>query len=216
VIHLDHFRTGPERDAQTALAGAKHFSGSHSQTESARRSPATLTQVRRFTLDTSCVIAAVGGEPASNQIEELVELARSEKIGIVITSGFEVDQRRATDERRQANLEWLTRAPILPMPGPFRLGMSHLGGPDVLTDDDIPAVDETIARIVLPKEMKPANAPTKRMQDVHHLTAHYMAKCDAFVTLDDDDMLRKRAELESKVGIVIVTPSEAVAMARNG
>jgi hypothetical protein len=28
-------------------------------------------------------------------------------------------------------------------------------------------------------------------------------------------MIRKRAELRSKVGIVIVTPSEAVAMARN-
>ena len=33
--------------------------------------------------------------------------------------------------------------------------------------------------------------------------------------LDHDDMIRKRAELKSKVGIVIVTPSEAVAMARN-
>ena len=51
--------------------------------------------MRRFTLDTSCIIAAVGGEPASNQIEELVDLARSGKIGIVITSGFDVDQRTA-------------------------------------------------------------------------------------------------------------------------
>jgi hypothetical protein len=169
--------------------------------------------VRRFTLDTTCIIAAVGGEQGSNQIEELVELARSGKIGIVITSGFEVDQRRATNERRQANLEWLGRAPILPVPGPFRLGMSHLGGPDVLTDDDIPAVDEAISTIVL--GMKPKEAPTKRMQDVHHLTAHHMAKCDAFVTLDYDDMIRNRDELKSKVGIVIVTPSGAVAMARN-
>lgn len=61
----------------------------------------------------------------------------------------------------------------------------------------------------------PGEAPTKRMQDVHHLTAHYMAKRDAFVTLDDDDMIRKRADLKSKVGIVIVTPAEAVALARN-
>jgi hypothetical protein len=158
----------------------------------------------------------VGGEPASNQIEELVERARSGKISIVITSGFEVDQRRASDEKRRANLEWLARAQILKVPGPFRLNMSYLDGSDVLTNDDIPAVDEAIAKIVLPKEMEPANAPTKRMQDVHHLTAHYMAKCDAFVTLDHDDMIRRRAELKSKVGIVIVTPSEAVAMARNG
>ena len=177
--------------------------------------PATLTQVRRLGLDTSCILAAVGGESAGNQIDELVELARSGKIGIVITSGFEVDQRKASNEKRQANLEWLARAQVLKVPGSFRLGMSYLGGPDVFTDDDIPAVDEAIAKIVLPKAMKPDNAPPKRMQDVHHLTAHHMAKCDAFVTLDHDDMIRKRAELKSKVGIVIVTPSEAVAMARN-
>jgi hypothetical protein len=168
--------------------------------------------VRRFTLDTSCVLAAVGGEPASNQIEELVELARSGKIGIIITSGFDVDQRRATDTRRQANLEWLARAQILPAPGPFRFDMSHLGGPDVPTEDDIPAVDEAIAKIVV--GMTPEETPAKRMQDVHHLTAHHMAKCDAFVTLDHDDMIRKRADLKSKVDIVILTPSEAVAMAR--
>jgi hypothetical protein len=164
-------------------------------------------------LDARCVLAAVGGKPASKQIEELVELARSGKIGIVITSGFELDQRRATDKRRQANLEWLARAQILPVPGPFRLGMSHLDGPDVLTEDEIPAVDEAISTIVV--GMTPADAPPKRMQDVHHLTAHHMAKCDAFVTLDDDDMIRKHADLKSKVGIVIVTPSEAVAMACN-
>jgi hypothetical protein len=169
--------------------------------------------MRRFTLDTSCIVAAVGGEPASNQIEELVELARSGKIGIVITSGFDVDQRTATNERRQANLEWLARAQILQVPGPFRFDMSHLGGPDVPTEDDIPAVDEAISTIVV--GMTPADAPSKRMQDVHHLTAHHMAKRDAFVTLDDDDMIRKRADLKSKVGIVILTPSEAVAMARN-
>jgi hypothetical protein len=120
--------------------------------------------VRRFTLDTSCIIAAVRGEQGSNHIEELVELARSGKIGIVITSGFEVDQRRASNERRQANLEWLARARILPVPGPFRFDMSTFNGLDVLTDDDIPAVDEVISKIVLPKGMKPENAPTKRMQ----------------------------------------------------
>jgi hypothetical protein len=169
--------------------------------------------VRRFTLDTSCIIAAVGGGQGSDQIEELVELARSEKIGIFITSGFEVDQRNATNERHQANLEWLACAPILPIPGPFRLGMSHLGGLDVLTDDDIPAVDEAIAKIVVGKT--PGEAPTKRMQDVHHLTAHPMAKCDGFVTLDQKDMIRKRDELKSELGIVILTPSEAVAIARN-
>jgi hypothetical protein len=172
--------------------------------------------MRRLTLDTSCVIAAVKGEPAASDIEELVELARSGQIDIVITSGFEVDQRRASDERRRANLEWLSRAPILSVPGPFRFDMSTFNGPDVLVDDDTAEVDKVISTIVLPKGLKPENAG-KRMQDVHHLTAHHMAKRDLFVTSDDDDMIkkRKRKRLRSEVGIVVLSPSEALALARN-
>ena len=120
--------------------------------------------MRRFTLDTSCVIAAVSGGPAASD-EQLVELARSGQIEIV-TSAVEVDQRRASNERCRAALQWLGRALILQVPGPFRFDMSNPSGLDVFTEDDIPAVDEAISKIVQPKEMTPANAPTKRMQDV--------------------------------------------------
>jgi hypothetical protein len=175
--------------------------------------------MRRFTLDTSCIIAAVKGEaaePAARDIEQLAELARSGQIEIAITSGFEVDQRRASDERRRANLEWLSRAPILSVPGPLRFDMSTTDGPDVFIDDDTAEVDKAISTIVLPKGLQPENAG-KRMQDVHHLIAHYMAKRDVFVTSDDDDMIkeRKRERLQSEVGIVVLSPSEAVALARN-
>jgi len=169
--------------------------------------------MRRFTLDTSCIIAAVNGEPAAIDIEQLVELARSSKIEIVITCGFEVDQRRASSERRRANLQWLAHAEILSVPGPRRFDMSTFDGPDVLIDDDTQDVDEAIAKIVLPRGLKPENAG-KRMQDVHHLTAHYMAKRDIFATGDHDDMIRKCSELKSKVGITVATPSEAVDLAK--
>jgi hypothetical protein len=36
---------------------------------------------------------------------------------------------------------------------------------------------------------------------------------DAFVTSDDDDMLKKRADLQARTGIVVVNPAEAVQMA---
>jgi hypothetical protein len=180
--------------------------------------------VRRFSLDTSCVLAAVNGEPASTDIEQLVKLARSGKIEIVITSGFEVDQRRAAGAKRQANLEWLACAPISPVPGPFRRDMSTFDGPDVFLDDnDTSDVDEAITKILIPEHLRPPNVrmedlqkASKRMQDVHHLTSHHMSKGDAFVTLDDDDMIRKRTELKAMVGIVIVTPSEALSLARSG
>jgi hypothetical protein len=171
--------------------------------------------MRHFTLDTSCVIAAVKGEPAAPDIDELAELARSGQIHIVITSGFDVDQRGASDERRRANLEWLSRRPILAIPGPFRWEMSYFDGPDVFIDGDTADVDDAISEIIV--GVKPGDARSKRLQDVHHLTAHYMAKRDVFVTSDDDDMIkkRKRDRLRSEVGIVVVSPSEAVALARN-
>jgi hypothetical protein len=170
--------------------------------------------MRLFTLDTSCVIAAVNGEPAASDVEQLVALEQSGQIELVITSGVEVDQRRASNERRQATLEWLAQAQILSVPGPFRFDMSTFDGPDVWGDDETADVDKVISTIVLPKGLQPENAG-RRMQDVHHLTAHYMAKRDVFVTLDDDDMIRRRGELKAKVGIVVATPSEAVALARN-
>jgi hypothetical protein len=201
-------------DAGFALAAAAGSVVGRADTASARwRYRCEDLAMRLFTLDTYCVIAAVKGEePAGSDIDQLVELARSGQISIVITSGFEVDQRRASEERRRANLEWLSRRPILSIPGPFRLGMSRLGELDELVTEDIAAVDKAIAEIVLPKGLKPENAG-RRMQDVHHLTAHYMAKRDFFVTGDDDDMIRKRTQLKSEIGIVIATPSEAVALA---
>ena len=72
---------------------------------------------------------------------------------------LEVDQRRASDERRRANLEWLSRPPILAAPGPLGFDMSNFNGPDVWVEDDTPAVDEAIFKILLPKVVNPECAP---------------------------------------------------------
>jgi hypothetical protein len=49
--------------------------------------------------------------------------------------------------------------------------------------------------------------------DVQHLVAHLIAGHDAFVTSDKKDMLKKRAELRTRTGIVVVNPAEAVQLA---
>jgi hypothetical protein len=108
-----------------------------------------------FTLDTSCVLAAVNNETAGHYVEQLVEFARAGEIAIAITSGFEVDQRRASDEQRRANLEYLSRAQVLQVPGPFRFEMSTFDGPDVLADDNIAQVAKAISAIVLPRGRMP-------------------------------------------------------------
>jgi hypothetical protein len=53
----------------------------------------------------------------------------------------------------------------------------------------------------------------RKVNDVQHLTAHLIAGHYAFVTSDDDDMLKKRADLQARTGIVVVNPAEAVQMA---
>ena len=53
----------------------------------------------------------------------------------------------------------------------------------------------------------------QKVTDVHHLNRHMMAGHDAFVTSDHDDMLKKRADLRARIGIVVVSPAEAVQMA---
>ena len=53
----------------------------------------------------------------------------------------------------------------------------------------------------------------RRINDVHHLTAHLMASHDAFVTRDKHMVSEtKRDALRLDVGIVVVTPEEAVRM----
>jgi hypothetical protein len=166
-----------------------------------------------FTLDTNSVIAAANKEPDGPSVDRLVELARAGMIAIARTSGFEADQRKASPEQRRDNLDYLSQTPILKVPGPLRLGPDYeFFNGDVFIDDDTQHVDEQISQIVL-EGKKPEDAG-RRMIDVHHLTAHVMAGHDVFVTRDKH-MIKKRTQerLRSDVGIVVMTPPEAVARA---
>ena len=144
-------------------------------------------------------------------IDRLVELARAGQITLAITSGFEVDQRTASEERRRANLAYLSERPVAAIPGPFRFDVSTFNGPDVVIEDDVARLDEVIKKIVLSGSTTAVGAGRK-IKDVHHLTAHRMAQHDIFVTDDVDDLVKKRERLLSEAGIVIRTPQEAVAL----
>ena len=178
----------------------------------------------RLTLDTNCVIHAAQAQPCGLQVNELVDLARDSRIGLWITEAFIVDQERAPTEQHQRNLAWLSqRSTIGRIPGPFRLGYSTLGGPDVLTGDYTPAVDALLCEILLPDRLQAErldeNDATviakwrQKVTDVQHLTAHRMAGHDAFVTSDYHDMLRHRQTIRRRTGIVVVEPLEAVQLA---
>jgi hypothetical protein len=144
----------------------------------------------------------------------------------VITTAFTVDQETASQENRQRNIQWLSQRPIIGMVrGPFRLDYSQLNGADQLVSQEQQAVDEIIREIILPQASKAKNlweedetAKEKRrrkVSDTQHLAAHFIADHDAFVT-DDRDMLaeNKRKALREQIRIVVVSPVEAVEIAR--
>jgi hypothetical protein len=167
----------------------------------------------KLTLDTNCIIAAAQGERDGVHVDQLAELARAGRIMISVTSGFAVDQRTARPEFHQANLAYLATMPVLRVPGPFRFDMSFLNGEDVFIDEDTADLDKRLRGIILG-----GNVPlvaSKKMNDVHHLTAHHMAGNDVFVTSDGDDMVKKkkRERLRVEAGIIVKTPEEAVALA---
>jgi hypothetical protein len=166
----------------------------------------------RLTLDTSSVIHGAQGQHYAAQIDELVKLARNGQVGLWITSAFAVDQERAPADKHQRNLAWLSERPLIgSVPGPFRFDYSGLDGPDGAPNDDAIAADATLCGILLPG--RAATASRRKITDVHHLTAHFMAGHDAFVTSDQDDMLHKREVIRQRTGIVVVDPGEAVQMA---
>jgi hypothetical protein len=151
--------------------------------------------VLRLTLDTNCVIHAAQAQPYGPQVDEVVDLARDSRVGLWITEAFSVDQQRAPTDKHQRNLAWLSQRPTIGrIPGPFRLGYSALGGPDVFTDEDTPAVDALLCEILLPDRLQAERLEEndaaviskwrQKVTDVQRLTAHHMAGHDAFVTSD--------------------------------
>jgi hypothetical protein len=166
----------------------------------------------RLTLDTSAILHGVLGQDYGAAVDELVDLARAGRVELSITTAFAVDQERASADRHERNLAWLSERPLIgTVPGPCRLGYSGLGT-DALPGPDHAAADVKLREILLPG--KAATASRREITDVQHLTAHLMAGHDAFVTSDEDDMLRKRQVIRERTGIVIIKPVEAVQLVR--
>jgi hypothetical protein len=181
--------------------------------------------VLTLTLDTVCVIDAARSQEDGPFIDQLVLFARGGQVGLWLTSAFRADQSRASTADRASNLAWLSERPVVgEVPGPFRLDYSALGGDDVLVSDTHADADRLIRDIVLPEQYRAGRLREddpvfmdkwrRRINDVHHLTAHLMAGHDAFVTRDKHMISEtKRNALRLDVGLVVVTPEEAVGMA---
>jgi hypothetical protein len=92
----------------------------------------------------------------------------------------------------------------------FRLGMSPLGGPDVLAGDEDVARIEALQEAVFPRGLERASGiDLARVSDVDILDAHLRSGAEYFVT-SDEHFLKARPRLEP-LGVAILTPEELVA-----
>jgi hypothetical protein len=181
----------------------------------------------RFTLDTVCVIAMAKAEcnnPPEQvaAIERLIDMAADGSIDLQLAVAYDRDfERFRAPEGRRRQLEWLSAAPIATprASGLFILGVSVIGGPDVIASDEDASLYSAVQAILDPHfdgaqlGDQPAWELAKRTSDADHLVAHNLSGADAFVTMDESTILVHGAAL-AQLGINVLWPTEAVAMVK--
>ena len=153
----------------------------------------TTLRPRRITLDTSC-INAKARNPDLNTLEDW---AQTGKIELQRTDAM-LKELKGEQRVQKASL-------LSPQPKLFTLGVSVLGGSDVLAGPD---KSEELRRLLFPT----ANPLTENQErDVEHLFHHVRTGGDLFVTLNPNDFITHgRQDALRLVGIWVVTPRQAV------
>jgi hypothetical protein len=103
----------------------------------------------------------------------------------------------------------------------FRLGMSRLGGPDLLSGPPTTRSREEIRRFVEVVGADPSTLPpsalgkafARKAADYDALQTHFATGNDAFVTLDTKDYLHisRRGAYATRLNLVIQSPADFVA-----
>ena len=178
----------------------------------------------RLTLDTSGVIHSVARRAYAADVDGLVELAREGVVALWVSGAFGDDQSHPNNRHEAENRAWLEARPFIGVIAtPFRLNHSRLGRGDVLSSAEYAQTTSVIERILLPPRFQPGNVQAettataqwaRRLHDVQHLSAHVMAGHDAFVTSDEDDMLKRRDRLLAEAGVRVLKQHEALMEAR--
>jgi hypothetical protein len=182
--------------------------------------------VLRLTIDTSLVIHSVQGQHFAAEVDELVEFARAGLVDLSLTTAFEVDQERAMPVYRAQNLDWLSQHPMIARVLQVACwDYSDWGGGSAWGADDSERVNAELEKIVLRPQYQVGSVDVsdpaymqkwrRAVTDVQHLLAHHASGNDAFVTSDDDDMVKKKDAIRMATGIVTYGVPEAVQVVRS-
>ncbi len=170
-----------------------------------------------ITLDHCCIVYAYEESPSAaahrRDVRQLLDLLDRGVIRISTTSaGIRDLDRDPDEERRRRLLDAIRQGPPLPVRGdPFRLGISRLGGPDMLGFEDQEERIERITRILFPTFSGSHPRAVSRKADIDHLVTHQLSGNDVFVTANTKDFTAsKRRRLWREEGIAVMAPAEAL------
>ncbi len=152
----------------------------------------------RISLDTGCINARA-------QNDDLNRLERWAREGKLVLQRSDAMLAELKGEARVSKA-----ATLPPHPGLFTLGVSRLGGPDVLAGPDMKDELETI---LFPTA---STLTANQRYDVEHLRAHVRTGGDVFVTLNPNDfVVRGRQERLRSVGIWVMSPDELIGLLKS-
>ena len=171
---------------------------------------------RRLYIDTGVLIAAMDeGDGHHSACQPLIGAAESGRVTLLWSSPLEYDLETAGAERRARRLSWLHKCPFMTRTtAPFALDVSGLDGGDVLSGDEDTEVMTALRRLLFkPKPERNSGHSHRRPNlDLHHAYTAVMQRAD-LVTLDDDDLWKKRHRILAEDGLRVLHPDEAISSA---
>lgn len=156
----------------------------------------------RLLLDTGVVIGAASqNDQWHESSRRLIELASRARVPLLVCSGLDYDRVNASAANRELVDRWLAvHSEIVTVNAPFRLDVSQLDADgDLLMDD---ADLERISR--LDQVLMP------HLIDLHHASAALLNSAVLVTTNVRDFIDRGRRERLRDLGLVVMTPEEAV------
>ena len=187
--------------------------GSISAPPSSAWDAAYVADIRRLYLDTGVLIAAMDESDGHHSAcQPLIRAAKSGRVTLLWSSPLEYDLETAGAERRARRLTWLHERPFTTRTtAPFVLDVSRLDGKDVLSgDEETEAMTALHRLLVKPRAALNSGHSHRRPNlDLHHAYTAVMQRAD-LVTVDDDDLWKKRERIFAQAGLRVLHPQEAV------
>ena len=153
------------------------------------------------TLDTNVLVEFWRDRRKASITRTLLDLAKSGFLDLAITSRIREDIPHPPLADLISELRSLQ---VQQIGSVFVLGLSGLGGGDMLADDEFPEVMEQIEEL-FDRQGRVKNRPDWR--DWQHVWGHYLKKRDVFLTWDQP-ILVAAVELKAHLGIKIMEPEQ--------